>query len=277
MPIITISRGSYSRGKEVAEKVASKLNYDCISRDVLLEASTEFNIPEIKLVRALHDAPSVLERFKHGKDRYLSYYRYALLKHVRQDNIVYHGLAGHFMLCKIPHVLKVRIIANMDDRVREEMKRENISAEKALYILKKDDAERRKWGLEIHGHDTWDSRLYDMVLHINPLTVDDAVQIICDTAQKPQFQATDESRRLLNEMTMSAQIQAKLVSICPRANVVIEDDVAYINAVGEELKALSAARDRVRELVLEVEGINSVSIQELPAAKPGYINPYHNI
>ena len=58
MAIITISRGSYSRGEEVAQKVAQKLGYECISRDILLEASKEFNIPEIKLVRAIHDAPS---------------------------------------------------------------------------------------------------------------------------------------------------------------------------------------------------------------------------
>ena len=50
MPIITISRGSYSRGKAVAEKLAAKLGYELVSRDVLLEASDEFNIPEIKLI-----------------------------------------------------------------------------------------------------------------------------------------------------------------------------------------------------------------------------------
>jgi len=60
--IITISRGSYSRGKEVAEALAKKLSYECVSRDILLEASEEFNIPELRLVKALHDAPSILER-----------------------------------------------------------------------------------------------------------------------------------------------------------------------------------------------------------------------
>ncbi|MFH1934348.1 MAG: cytidylate kinase-like family protein, partial [Pseudomonadota bacterium] len=116
MSVITISRGSYSRGKEVAEKVARKLGYECISRDILLEASEEFNIPEIRLVRALHDSPSVLERFTHGKERYVSYIRKALLQHVQKDNVVYHGLAGHFFLLNIPHVFKIRIIADMEER-----------------------------------------------------------------------------------------------------------------------------------------------------------------
>jgi hypothetical protein len=63
MAIITISRGSYSKGKQIAEKVAKTLGYECISREVLLEASKEFNIPEVKLIRAVHDAPSILSRF----------------------------------------------------------------------------------------------------------------------------------------------------------------------------------------------------------------------
>ena len=113
----------------------------------MIEASDEFNIPEIKLVRAIHDSPSVLDRFTHGKEKYVAYIRAAVLKRVMKDNVVYHGLAGHFFLQDIPHVLKVRIIADFEDRVREEMKRENVSAEKARYTLKKDDEERRKWGL----------------------------------------------------------------------------------------------------------------------------------
>jgi cytidylate kinase len=139
MAIITISRGSYSKGKEVAEKVCARLGYGCFSRDVLVEASAEFNIPEIKLVRALHDAPSVLDRFTYGKERYLAYIEAAILERVQKDNVVYHGLAGHFFLKGVSHVLKVRIMADLEQRVQEEMAREGISRDEALYTLKKDD------------------------------------------------------------------------------------------------------------------------------------------
>jgi hypothetical protein len=88
MAIITISRGSYFRGKEVAEKLAEKLGYRCISRDILLEASEEFNIPEIKLIRAIQDAPSILNRLTRQKEKYVAFIRAALLKHVQKDNVV---------------------------------------------------------------------------------------------------------------------------------------------------------------------------------------------
>ncbi len=75
MGVITISRGSYSKGKEVAEKLAQHLGYECISRDILLETSAHFNINELKLIRAIHDAPSILDRFKHGKEKYIISFR----------------------------------------------------------------------------------------------------------------------------------------------------------------------------------------------------------
>ena len=116
MSIVTISRGSYSKGKEVAEKVAQRLGYECIAREVLLDTSEHFNIPEIKLVRALHDAPSVLERFTYGKEKYLTFLESVFLEHVQKDNVVYHGLAGHYFLKGISHVLKIRIMSDLEDR-----------------------------------------------------------------------------------------------------------------------------------------------------------------
>ena len=63
MSIVTISRESYTQAKEVAERVAQALGFECISREVLIEASETFNVPEIKLLRAIRDSPSVLDRF----------------------------------------------------------------------------------------------------------------------------------------------------------------------------------------------------------------------
>lgn len=102
MSIITISRGSCFRGKEVADKLAKKLEYACVSRDILLEASEEFKIPEIKLIRAIQDTTSVLNRFTRQKERYVASIRTTLLKHLQKENVVYHGLFGHFFLQDIP-------------------------------------------------------------------------------------------------------------------------------------------------------------------------------
>jgi len=228
MSIITISRGSYSSGKEVAEKVAQRLGYECIARDALLEASEEFHIPEIRLVRAIHDAPSILDRFGYKKEKYLAYIQQAFVKHMQRDNVVYHGLAGHFLLKGIGHALKVRIIADIDYRVEQEMKRENISSKEALKILKKDDEERRKWSQHLFGIDTQDCSLYDLVLHIRKITVDDAVDIICHTVGLEHFQTTPKSQKAMDNLLLACEVKARVIDVKPDVEVSAEDGIVLV-------------------------------------------------
>ena len=253
MSIITISRGSYSRGKEVAEKLAQDLGYECLSRDILLEASERFNIPELKLVRAIHDAPSLLERFTYGKEPYVASIRAALLRQVQKGNVIYHGLAGHFLLQGIPNILKVRIIADLEDRVKEEMKREKISAEEARRILLKDDEERRKWSKHLYGIDTADPSLYDLVIHIKCITVNDAVDIIKCTLKGPCFQSTPEAQRLIDEKSLAARVEAALIQEVPSVEVEVKEGEVFIylkkaQYENEELMA------RVKRLTANIVG-----------------------
>ena len=276
MAIITISRGSNSRGKEVAEALAKRLGYDCVSREILLEASAEFNIPEIRMEKALHDAPSVLERFSHGKTRYISYFCASFYNRLVKDNIVYHGLAGHFFLQGISHVMKVRIIANMEERIREEMIRENCSSDEARYTLKKDDEERRKWGVHLYGKDTWDSSLYDMVLHIDTMTVDGAVAIIEQTIKNGIFKATAESLEKMKMRTLLAAIQAKIVTISPCATVDVSDGVVLLGNLEGDLKDDDNIRNEIRDSILRTHDVKDVIYEETRSRRV-HVNPFYNI
>ncbi len=277
MAIITISRGSYSRGKEVAEAIAAKLDYECVSRDILLETCQEFSIPEIRLVKALHDAPFVLDRFNHGRERYMSYFRAAFLKHMVNDNIVYHGLSGHFFLQGIDHTIKVRIIADMEDRIKEEMKRENSSAEEARYILKKDDDERRKWGMSLYGKDSWNCNLYDLVLRVDIMTVEDVVGVLEGIIQQGIFDATAKSTALLKEQALVASIHAKIVDIAPRATVNIKDRVVTLGNLDGGLKNDKGIRQKTAERLILAYDLKDVVFAKPVKAKNDHINPFYNI
>jgi cytidylate kinase len=267
MPIVSISRGSYSKGKEIAEALAARLGYECVSRDFLLNASEDFNIPEVKLVRALHDSPSVLERFTYGKERYIAFIRSTLLEHLKKDNVVYHGLAGHFFLKGISHVMKVRIIANVENRIKEEMRRENISEQKARYILQKDDDERRKWALYLYGIDTWDPKLYDLVLHVDTLAISDIVDILAHGIERPCFKPTKESKAVMQDLCLAAKAEALLVDKFPTVKVVSKDGLVYVT-----VKSLSSKKTKVYEEVNSVlsgiEGFKEVKAEIEPIIVP---------
>jgi len=263
MAIITISRGSYSKGKEVAEKVAKKLGYERISRDVLLEASEGFNIPEVKLVRAIHDAPSVLGRFAYGKEKYVAFIEAALLRHFKGDNVVYSGLAGHFFVRGVSHVLKVRILADFEDRVRLEMEREGISEKEAAHILKKDDEERRKWSMHLYGIDTWDPTLYDLIIHIKKISVNAAVDMIGNAVALEEFKTTPESRKMIENLALAAEVRAAIIDMKPDVRVSASDGKVTIKTSEIGSKEI-ALKKELEETAMAVPGVKGVEIAVRP-------------
>ena len=261
MGVITISRGSYSKGKEIAEKLAQHLGYECISREILLETSDHFNIHELKLTRAIHDAPSIFDRFQHGKEKYIIFLREAFLEHIRKDNVIYHGLAGHFFCQGIPNILKVRINANLEDRIKEERRREHISEKEARHILKKDDEERRKWSMYLYGIDTKAPALYDIVLHIDNLGVDDAVEVLADIAKRPCFQTTQGSQKILDDYHLAAKAQETLFDRFPSAQVKCKDGVVFVTieiTLSQEQEVISKIIDIFKEK--DIDGIKDVRV-----------------
>ena len=264
MPIVTVSRGTYSQGRDLAEKLARELGYECISREIMMETAKEFNIPELRFLEAIQDPPSILERFTYGKERYLAYFQAVLLEHFQRDNVVYHGLAGHFLVRDVAHVLKVRVIAEMGDRVRLMMQRKGVTEEYALRFMKRVDETRRKWSLHLYGIDTHDPTLYDVVIRIKKLTTDDAVDILCHTLALDRFQPTPESRQAIEDMALAARVRVRLIEAYPQVQVAASSGVVYVNLEG----AGAREEQEIRSAAEEILGVRNVEISSHPVLTP---------
>jgi cytidylate kinase len=263
MGIITISRGSYSRGLDIAQKLSKKLEYECISREILLEASEEFNIPRVELVQAIENAPSVFDRLKHGKKKYVAFIREAFLDHIQNDNIVYHGYAGHYFTQGIPNILKIRIIANIDYRIKVVMKRENVSKVQARKILEEIDSERRKWSMYLYGIDTNSPELYDIVFNIDCLKVDEAVDSLVALANRPCFQTTEESLRKIKDMLSAARVHSAIMSNFPDATVKCKNGICIVS-IESALSAENMISKKVEELTKSIDGVKEVKTFIIP-------------
>lgn len=259
MSIICISRGSYYRGREVAHKVAEILGYDCISRDALLATSDEFDIPEIKLTRNIQHATQILERYSFGRERYINFISAAVLKHLKTDNHVYHGLAGQFFFKDISHLLKVRIIADLEDRVLAEAQRQNISPDKARLLLRHDDEERQKWALFLYGIDIVDPSHYDLTVNVSMMGLDDSAELIAQTARLGCFQPTEQSLQRVNDQALTAEIRAALFDF-PQAGVSAREGRAHINVKAPEEQKL-VIRARIEEAVSGIVGLQEMEIR----------------
>ena len=263
MSIITISRGSYSRGRDVAEKLAEQLGHECISREIILEASKQFNIPQLQLLRAVRNAPSILDRYRFGKERYVAYVRAALLQHVQRGNVVYHGFAGHFFLQQIPFALNVQVLASEEDRIQEVVRRDRVSTVEARRILERIDEERSKWSQHLYGIDTRDPILYDMVLNLGSLSIDDAVQLIARNVELPAFQSTPETKSILDNHVLAAQVEAALIAEFPQAKASAKDGNVFV-AIHGSISQQRGLTEKARDLASFVEGTKQVNVHFVP-------------
>jgi len=280
MAVITISRGSFSHGQEIAEKVAKMLGYECVSREILVEAAQLFNVSEKKLIQSLDDAPNILDRIVHGKERYLEYIKAALLVYVRKGNVVYHGHAGHLLLTEIPQVLKVRIIAEKNDRIRLVQKRENLTKEAAAKVIENEDKNRIQWTQYLYKMDINDSELYDIVINIGSLTIEDACEIICLASRSKSYRTTDESQQVVDDLAIASHFQAALQSFCEAEVLVKKGDVHVMVAAPKRKKTgfISPALQhhigeayqhdltrQINEIALNIPGVKKVLCQvEMP-------------
>lgn len=279
MAIITISRGSYSHGKEIAEKVAEMLGYECVSREVLLEASQYFKISEKKLLESIHDAPSILDRITHGREKYIAYIRAALLDHVQKDNVVYHGHAGHLLIPEIRHVLKVRVIAEMDERIAFVQEQRKLSRDEAAAFLANEDKQRALWTRYLYKVDIEDPRMYDIFLHIGGLRIPDACDIICIAAKSEAFTTTPESQKTITDLAIVSHAKAALKDVC-NAEVKSIDGMVYVEVPAQRIRRTGIASPRLQRRVRETIQDDLTKeilqiLQSVPGVKKVFCNVEH--
>ncbi len=214
MAIITISRGTFSGGQKLAECLASKLGYESLSREILVEAAEKYGISENELTNAMKAKPAIVERLSLNIDRvrYLSFIQATLCEHVKNDNVVYYGHAGHLLLKDVCRVIKVKVIATMEQRIAFAMDRNKLSREDAILYIKKMDKYRQKWTKFLYGIDWNDPSLYDVLVNLKDTNVQTACDMISVMASAPEFRLTEKSKRAIADLSLESQIKAKLAS-----------------------------------------------------------------
>jgi cytidylate kinase len=212
MSLITISRGSLSGGQALAERVAARLGYQCISSEALIEAATKYGVPEPKLSEVFDKTPSFWARLTKSRRLYLIFIQAAMCELAQQGKLVYHGQGGQQLLKGISHVMKVRLIAPPEYRIKAAMERQGLSREAATQYIQQVDEERLRRMRYLFNVDWREAALYDVVLNIEHMSLETAADVVIYMGQHPEYQPTPASVKRLNDLTLSSQVRASLAA-----------------------------------------------------------------
>lgn len=202
--VITISREVGSGGRTIGRKLAEKLGVRFSDKELIDSLQAKFNlspksIEELKgkKKRWMDDfiqmvAPVPMSGLLvNGDSDYISEYNTSLnvndvfeaekkiLNGIADEgSCVIAGRSGFFVLKDRPNKVDVLITASRENRIARIMSKQGLSREKAQDVIEMVDNARDNYVLRYTGQSRYDARNYHIVLNMDYLTEDKAVDII---------------------------------------------------------------------------------------------------
>jgi cytidylate kinase len=258
MPIITIYQGASGEGQELAESVAQALGYRCVGREVLVEASRRFGVPEAKLNEIVEKGPHWWERLLHDVRPYRIALQAALCELAAEGKIVYHGHLGHELLPGIGHVLRVMLTAPMEHRIEQTRARQNLTDAAARHYVEEIDKARSRRLMAMFGTDWRDPTRYDLILNVGKMSREGARRMIIEAATLEQYQPSPDSKQAFNDFALASRVHAVLVT-----SPDIRGSALEVRAEGGHVyikgRVDHGAEDKVVSLVKRVPGVSKVT------------------
>jgi cytidylate kinase len=212
MSVITISRGTFSGGKELASRLAQMLGYNYVTREELTDQATKMGVPVGRLQMAMVKPPRVYQRMGRERDQYLACMTMLLCEKILNENIVYQGHTGHMLLPGVPNVLRIRVLADLEYRIKAVMQQLKVDREKAKKYISDVDSDRDKWVKFLYNIDWHDPFNYDIVINLDQTGLSNASSILCSMAQLPDFQLTPAAKKAINNLLLANKAHFALMS-----------------------------------------------------------------
>ena len=202
--VITISRTVGSGGRTIGRKLAERLGARFSDKELIDALQNKFNltaesIEELKgkKKRWLDDfiqmvAPVPMSGLLvSGESDYVSEYNSTLSVNdvfeaekeilngiADEGSCVIAGRLGFFVLKDRPNKVDILITASRENRIARIMSKQNLSREKAAEVLDSVDKARDNYVLRYTGQSRYDARNYHIVLNMDYITEDKAVDLI---------------------------------------------------------------------------------------------------
>jgi cytidylate kinase len=250
----------------LAEGLARRLGYRSIDRDQIIRKAAAWSVSQDDLRTAIEKPPSFWGQSQHTKYTYLAFIQAALTEEVRTGNAIYHGLAGHLLLGKGPHVLRTRIIAPMEFRIGKVQDRLKFNRKEAIAYIEKMDEDRHKWTQFLYGVDWADASLYDVVVNLEQMNLEEACDVICCVSQLRCFESTPETQRALDDLAKASRVKANL-AMNPATSDLQFEVVAQGGSISIKGDIVSPDQiKRIGSIARAVPGVTEVHLDQLELA-----------
>lgn len=259
MPVIALTQEMGSLAKNVALRLGEVAGLQVTRHEVAENIAGRMQV-ETSLIHRLRGGKAGLrERLSTDKQQVAVFTAEEVFSLARRGNIVLRGWGATLLLRPVPHVVCVRITRPFAQRVDWLM--ENLgTADRdaaAAEVRRSDDAHASRMRAQFGV--TWgDPLLYDLVVNMERISVDSAVEQIVALAARPEFQETDASRACLEGLALSARVRAALKANDGTRETNVGIDAAEGKVVLTGLVVNEEERDEAARVASTVAGTGNV-------------------
>ena len=272
MSIVTLSHEMGAGGPEIGQQVAERLGYKYVDHELISDTARRYGLLEEKLSHLDETKPSLFERFDAETRRYITAMQTAFYEFAEQDRVVLMGRGGQWLLRGITHVLRVRVMAPFDVRVKRLGTKlsgpmgEQASPRTVTEMVRRDDTEKAGRMRYLYDVDIADPALYDIVINTEKLPVAAAVDLITDVTRRPELQTTPSAQQIVSDRSLASQVQVALATHpeTRKYRITVEARAGVVTLEG------TAAMDEALEVAKSVGGVREVKAQQvdLPPIPP---------
>jgi cytidylate kinase len=259
MSVIIISSDLYQTGREIAQSTAKALGYGYLGREILGKVADQHKIPEEKLTQVLEQRPSFLSMSSKLRNRYLAYIQESVLSEFLKGNLVCQGLAAHLYVLGISHVLRVRVLSDVEKRVQQIASEGGISLEKAKKVLDTQKKVRQRWSLDAFRLDETDPSQFDLVISLSQIDQAEAVKIITETVAYRRFEPMTYSTKCMQDLALASSVRAALLERFPDVRVRANRGTLIVETTALRREKQKRAK-AIKELAGELPGVEYVEV-----------------
>lgn len=265
MSIICISGFPWTSSSAIAQLVATRLGYECLSGQAVVdEAAGQSRIPVTKLRKAFEEAPSLFGMSSAARRKCIAHVQAALSARLVKDDVVYDGAFGHFLIQGVSHVLKARIVGNLEDRIARLAAEDGCSAQEARKRIQRADSQYLAVSRQVFGAGEDDAKFFDLVIDASETGEEAAADKIAETARLKRYQPMTYSLRFMKNLELSHRLTALLSDLDPEVDVKAEDGNVQIRTKSPgrgKQKRLEEIKQRAERLE-EVEEVTVIPVED---------------
>ena len=260
MPVIGIFSGTFCRQEPVVQQLHQQIGYEIVSdSDIVKKASGLCDIAENKIERVFSAKTSIFNNFTHEKERSVAHMKLAVAQMLLEDNVIFSGFSSQLIPKSISHVLRICLIADLKFRKESAATEMQLSEKDTAALIRKEDEERALWvQTNFQTADPWDASLYDMVIPMDKMDVEQAVSTIHNQLNTDLLQPNDKSGKAAQDFLLAATVGAALTREGHNAEVDAEDGAVSIT-INKHVLMLTRLEEELKSIAARVPGVSSVN------------------